>query len=469
MTSKVTEKVYDAFCLPFNALGAIAQNTDGLEKASKLFITCIDLLNKILEELGQAAVLTATMVLRGKLKIVAEVISGLSLISRLCEWICPAKGKDKPFWLEGKNNWKDVVFNPKTISRLFLTAAHAIEFAKFLDSCGIITLGKVASQTIGRIPVLGFVKDVFVVGSSIFDMGAQFVSLRKERPAYEKVKRKCKHWKEVARALDVSTEVNDKKTKERNGVKATLEAKIAGKCAKKVALYREKIQEVNLKLDGGDLLEADRLRLQNQLESLQTKENKWKSFFADDDNGLQGGLNGYAENKLNSAIQKQAAIIARKKAELNNRRFEGADADKNVVQALPKTQSDVSKLAQEIKAEEKKLEVLNYLQGIDGGAKVVVNHRYETLKAAETNGSRKVNKAWIALAYDVGKIAIIAFSIVGLAAGLVAMPWLMTVLVLGLIVNGMGVFKFLYDELIASEKNEKKAPVLAVPPEDIEE
>lgn len=536
---------------PLEAAGAIASKSDGVVKTGKFIITIIDILQNICTRIGKAAILGATVVLKGKLKVVAEVIDGLNIFNRLAEWFCPESGKDKPYWL-AKTNTKleKFILRTKTVGRVFLTAANAIEFTKLLDAFGFIKLGRIASTTLGRLPVLNLVKDVCVIVASVFSITSSAGALVKDSPKLSQAQRKLNRWNEAAKALrqnkevetleDAITAVQIKKTainvekttlnaqepqgkkavaaqkkalkdldkrlkkldKEQKQLEARLEKaesekvqqaletsakkaqdRFIANCNSKIASYKEK-QRVALAKSAHLINEAavkgvDNAakvnEVQRTIDLMEDKIIKWdcKLSYITGSNPLRG-LREYCELKLDYTCDKaEAAVdkISERVDALNN--AEGLSAaygpiaqermkeTLSAMQLVEKLASKAKSIAANGLAAAETYDTLNALRD-HNKVETYIDHHVEVLKADKSNAGRKVSKHWVAIACDISKIAIIIMGIIGLSLGIAAFGWVMSVAALALLVNSLGLFKFLFDELVASKT--VKAPKLVFTP-----
>lgn len=489
--TKVSQRIYAKICVPFEAAGAIASKSDGLEKFAKLLASIIDGMNTIFTRFGKPTAMAATMVMKGKLKIVADVISGLNFINRLFEWVCPEPGKTKPFWMaETKTTKERFALNTKIIGRVFLTAAHFIDFIKLLDAFGLITLGRITTQTIGRVPVLNLAKDVFVVVASGFAITNNLITLTDATPRWNHARKKMAQWKEVGEVLQAGGATGRDDGDLSAAGRRNVQNRLAKKCSEKAEHYSAEHDKIVDKLSRNcrnpDLIEQlveDNFATQDERNAhvqlvigdsqdtnlarkliakrsdMAAKHQKWQSQILVLRNAsgrrivLRGGVEGYCDRKLERAIARAQVEVDERQAALDNARGPlGGSGEKHEVDSAL-----LRRPMAELATSEAARDVLVNLRDT-GNVDRFINHRYEVFKAEETTAFRKVTKCWVGIAYDIAKIAIIAFAITGLALGLASFGWSMTIFALALTVNSIGVFKFLYEELVA--KKEVKKPRL---------
>lgn len=521
-THFLKEKIYEPACVIPEALSRVISTGDGLEKTSKFVVCVLDgAVNiakhcaEMAESTGEIAFLTVAVVLKGKLKVVAEIISGLAFINRVFEWVCPEAGKSRPFWLNPPINFAQVKktrslrsINPaellswasKVVSRVFLTVGNFIDLMKLFDSIGLLTLGKVASTAIGSVPILGLVKDTVIVISSVFSIVSNAATLVNVVPKWNKARKKRNLWRTVAHALDAKKTVGPETEKEAAKSAARsqkrmerAERKLGARCAYKAEMYRRKRVAIFNKLErrsekviGGEelmtLINQDMSQDQkNQARDgfapdktckklyekylfLDQKAQKWSQHLAENDEGvpvLRGTVEEYATAKLGRAVHKAAsrrdrAIQQAIAKQAKKTKAPAGDDSDTEAPAAPAPLRDTPAIA----AARAYTSGLERLQAADNGASRFVRYRYEVCKVNETNTFRKTMKSSLAIAYDVAKIAIVILAVLSLALGLVTFGWSMAIFGLALAVNTIGLAKFFYDELVL--KKVKKAPDIAL-------
>jgi hypothetical protein len=104
--------------------------------------------------------------LRGEIKLFADFCDGIGLIERINEFVCPEKGKTKPFWLNKQNS------KAKVMSKVLLLGNNVCSSILLLGSWGLLDLAKLSIN----LSTVGIAKNVFTVGSSfcaIVDSGMQ--------------------------------------------------------------------------------------------------------------------------------------------------------------------------------------------------------------------------------------------------------------------------------------------------------
>lgn len=474
----------------FEVPALISENSDGLEKFLKLVSTIAATYETVAKHIDVERVV-GIVTLGGVAKKVADVISALGFFKQISRWVCPENGQKKPFWLVPQNNFLDrFILRMKTASVFFLTAVKGVELVKMFESFNLISLGKVSSTLIGRVPVFGLVKDVLVLLMTGFSMTSSVGTIVKTVPDWNAKRKKHNLWKDVSRGL--ARDADDDR----------LRTRLADKCVSKRQFHereRAKIAREIRRVCGHGILKesvADRffandrsivltrgselhgLYNQDQLRAicdgvdaeifglgnddprkerltrLMTKyrnalelENKWFSRL-NDQNNLRGTALGYVQQKLARVVQKECNSINTEfdvqidvpeignLAQLPDGFAHGQAARVNRLNIFVNARNRANPIEADNDAQ--RAECL-------AAARHIVDFREAVTSAKETNAFRKMLKTWVSVVYDVLKVAIVSFCLITAAFGLITFPWAIAILALAIVVNGWGLGRFVAD------------------------
>lgn len=434
----------------------IVTKTDGTEKASKFVISVIETMQQA--PFISGVVLAPLVILRGRLKAFTEIVSALAFLNRGKEWFTPDDSLEgtaeqgKRFWQSNKNTkvkiWHtNITIMPKIWNRACLTVSAAIDTAKFLDSMEFIRLGKIASFAIGRVPVLGLVKDTAVMGASVFSFWENCQKLENSSANYSKVKKKHRAWQAVSdlnkpsKAVSVKARLSETKRKDAaiNACKAY--------AAKK---YSAEIQQRQDRFGAADAKVIKWTKYKKAIE---------EGRFSDFCNAKKESLKA----KLVAAITKKEQVLHIAELELKQLKLAGETTPPQLEEKV----KTITKLKEEIAVLKKKLHNLTAMSEKD-----IALWKEEKLKVREDNISTNRNKSWITIANEVVKLVLIGSAITSMALGVTTLFTVgsfvvsasLAITLMGLLANSIGITKFLYDEFHKKDKPEPGLPGAAAAP-----
>lgn len=206
-------------------LGKSLRKTNGTDKLGKVIVNALDI---FILAFSSYAPLGA---LRGRIKNLRDFCGSLSSIHSIKDWVCP-KEENKRFWqLKETSNWA-------ICSKVFLTGAHFVETASFMDSVKIISFANISAE-MGRLPVLkipanssfplmSIIKDICYFFSSLFGLVDNYIIISKSHVETKEYDLKRRKWQDKANewrsAFDDNNDTGGTKTRE--GLKALYQAKI---------------------------------------------------------------------------------------------------------------------------------------------------------------------------------------------------------------------------------------------------
>lgn len=162
--------------------------------------------------------------------VVAKSISGLNIFNRMNEWLSksartPAGKKDYPWKFRNKRTVTKNVFEldkywsgSKTASRVFLTAAHTIGFAKFLEGFKVVALH----------PLSGIAQGLIYVPTALCTLGSDYQVHRDANTTVSNADHKVQNWTNKLEVLNG----NDPEKKAELLEKYTVKLESAGKDSK---------------------------------------------------------------------------------------------------------------------------------------------------------------------------------------------------------------------------------------------
>lgn len=171
----VTRNVQKGLDLTHEAISKSAN----LEKVAKITFRTIDFFSLLTGKIA-----TGFKVLSSHLKDTATVTECFNLASRVKELACPDKGE---YFLK-KSTWQ------KCADRIFLTAAAVFKTVNAAVKLALINLGRLASVTIGRVPVMRLIPDTFMMFSSFFSIWDNKNVSKKESEKLAVANNKMEKW-----------------------------------------------------------------------------------------------------------------------------------------------------------------------------------------------------------------------------------------------------------------------------------
>lgn len=468
MFDQIRRKVYEPICLLPKMASVTISTGDGLESFSDLLVCIIRGVQTVAAQYGKVVVHSAAIILSGRLQVVAELISGLSIINRLVEWFCPEEGKSRPFWLnppvdfseikrtrslKSINPAKLVAWAAKVVGRMFHTAVNIIDLIKLFDSFGLLALGRVASAAIGCVPILGLVKDSLQVIASGFSVISHTATIICVAPKWNAARKKRSLWGAVAKALDekalgkLEAEAADK-------IENRVATRLATKCFHKRDAYAAKrnalMRRLTKRAEGDEAFAA--ALAEDIANPSSAAADSAQAVFKDDAKG-QALFTKYQavlqmERKWGSRINEQGELVGTVNEYAAAKLARELQRTQIIVDALPAVETKNSKQAA---AARSKLEALQGLEGVDNGAYRFVNHRYQVYKAAQKKASNKIIKSTLSIAFEVTRVALIVLGVVALALGLVTFGWSLAIFALAFALSGIGFGKFLLEELVLNK------------------
>lgn len=413
-----------------DASGKIVTKTEGAEKFAKLVSSVIDFIERF--KLWPAH-LASCIILRGRLKGFVDLVCGLNFFSRWKEVFC-RDDKGKYFYADAANSLQ------KKLSRGFLVVTHTVEFFLLLDATQLLPLGRIASQTIGNLPILRTIKDLTVTISAIFGIWDNSLKWSKANKEMEGVRSKIDKWAGIAASLKPAD-------------KAHVQFQ-EGVINKLVQGYEKKVDAIS-----GDLakLENTDPKYKLQYKLLEDKRNKYKGYI----DGMKAAGQPSAAEKLNSLVElkkisfsskaDKGLIEARAKVLACESVLAGLEAAKPQASgdalkelepkiAAAKAQFDSAKAT--LDSKEKSVSNMNALDSKEMSA-----YKLDVLGVKKGNIQSNQTKAWVSVAYDLGKIALVTLATLGTALALFgSMHFAVPFILLCITVNAIGFGKFLHEE-----------------------
>lgn len=318
-----------------------------------------------------------------ELKDSATIFESLKVFGALKMIACP-DAQGRYFLTNSQNTWQ------KRADRLTLLAHTSFKTVKGLSKAGFVNLGVMSKEVIGRLPAFTLAMDSFIVLSSIFGWwDTMIVGLPKANESIARDEDKLAKWEYRPLAiayLRIDDETEKTAFKNKYMLKAQSLEKLLKVNADKVLLKEEKIKEI----------EEDKTCTPAEREAVILS--------------CRSSIQKF-EKEANVLLQKQKKNDARlEKIETNNW--------KDLIEDLTKQQI--------------------YGQGGKINKWEVVKHNDQIAK----------NKSWLKIANSVGKIAVVTFALTltSLFGAAWAVPFALSVLALGIVVDSLGLVKILYDE-----------------------
>lgn len=330
---------------------------------------------------------TGFKTLARNLKDSAEIFESVHVFERYRELFFPdANG----------NSFFKVNSRMKIIDRILLTVHSTMKTTGYLMSVGLFTLGKVSSVAIGHLTVFKFVTESFVVGSSFFgimDTKNKFVDARSQ---LKNAKSKIEKWEHRPEFL-AKVQAGDQE------VLAGLKSK-----------YRTKTFSLSQQIAA--------------VEQKAAKANEYAALMQNTDpvampEALSQKLEKSTSVELAAKYKEKAQALATKIADLQAKRHD-----------------------YEIRVED--IESGNY-DGIAANlAKSDATFKARKWEVVKTNANIMFTKAWLNIAKSVAKIVVVSFALVVIALNQWALPYALTLLGLGIISDGLGLTKILYEHYV---------------------
>lgn len=436
--TKVLENIVTVF-------NEIKTNTNIGDKFLKVITCIVDVAKNTLSFFENAELPIPLVNLMGQFKVVNGLVSAFNLIDRVYDWVVPqpvkkmVNDKGEYYWdenVKSDNPWKSWNFeffpndpridkngkdlnknifkangyyNPlKSISKIFLTVAHAVEFVKFFETLDLFTLGAASS-------ILGWVKSIAYIPASLFGIGSGIWTLVDNYTYCQKVAAKVDNWKNKI-GLDSDGNYNaaeriqtytDKQTKRNAAILANEQEMVAQEAKLAVKKNRLITAKNEFAIETDDLRKTD---LQNEIDLLSAE-------IPDLEGKLPQTLDSLEVKNANlqEKVNKYAIFIQN----LN-------DVQANATELEETTFYEFS--AKKLSGWEKQLET------------------------AEKNKVKLDTKTWLDIVNNVGKLALGIIGIVGILLGFTMNPWFLVAVAAGwAITHAFNVAKEVYGNMEKAE------------------
>jgi hypothetical protein len=258
---------------------ATKNSTEGLDKACKVVVNAVKFSSTVAQVSTDSQIWEPIANFSGQLKVFNGLVGSFNWINRLNEWACPTtmtagkkKISDYRCRFDKKCHGKEMVTNKngekvnaqknvfkddgywsltKTISQIFTTIAHSIEFVRFWEVIGIVSYGAASS-------ILGIVKSFVYIPSATFGIIAGSISLRDSKYHMNNVAAKVNGWSEKLGGKDgddfkkdkLVAHYNEKLTTRALELKGATDTKKQAALQGKIDKYTQFIQEIGDVTDG---------------------------------------------------------------------------------------------------------------------------------------------------------------------------------------------------------------------------
>lgn len=338
--------------------GFIATNAESLEKVAKITDRIIGIEAAVFDSIP-----APLRTFNSQLKDAIVVFETLKIVGSIKDLCCPQEN-GKYMLLDSSHTWQ------RRLDRVCLLVHNVFKHIKGLAKLGLMELGALAKNAIGKLPIHTLVMDGFIILSSIFGIWDSIIKgLPHSHKEISKAELNVAKWKSRALAIELLAAGHDEPLK---NFKERYEAEAAA-IAKNLAGLQKKMSQADATLDSKD---AD---LVAKLEAKQAK------------------------------VAKRLAKI-----EVN-------DCKGLAVELTPQT-----------------------TKGSDG--KTLIDRKIIKWSAVEKKAQVSENKSWLRIASNIGKIIVVTFALIVTATNMWTLPFVLSVLALGIIVDSIGLVKLLYDE-----------------------
>jgi hypothetical protein len=379
-----------------------ATHAEPLEKVAKVVYRIIESFNVIFSGLSKPLLTLAT-----ELKDACTVFETVKIFGNIKMFVVPNQKNGKYIFNDPDTSWQ------KLADRVTLLAHNSFKFVKGLSKFGFVELGVMAKNAIGKLPIFTLVMDTLIVTSSFFSTWDSVAKgLPKGRQDNKEAEEHLNKW-EYRRAGIYFLKAGD------SIVRAKFEM-----------AFKKKAEDVATKLD----------EQKNIASSLEQK----KATLSVELDAVEG-----IKPRREAAIRRELGEIETKSivAAATIKKLENSGA--KVAARLEKLEKGQFKeLADELSAQAERL--YNVTRIVDGKEKTekmsCVDFKLHKWTVKKENAKIEQNKTWLNIANAIGKIAVVALALVLTAVDVWIAPTLLSLFILGIVVDSIGWTKFMTAE-----------------------